>query len=54
MGATLFFAGRFFCALMMTLAVSVSYDHRYHRIEHIEEQYDGPSMILFACWSTAV
>ncbi|KRZ62213.1 hypothetical protein T02_10238 [Trichinella nativa] len=71
MGATLFFAGRFFCALMMTLAVSVSYDHReqeqtifsgmfpfrfrsffvifhlgYHRIEHIEEQYDGPSMIF--------
>ncbi|KRX83327.1 hypothetical protein T06_8537 [Trichinella sp. T6] len=47
-------AGRFFCALMMTLAVSVSYDHReqeqtifrYHRIEHIEEQYDGPSMIF--------
>ncbi|KRZ88195.1 hypothetical protein T08_8454 [Trichinella sp. T8] len=54
MGATLFFAGRFFCALMMTLAVSVSYDHReqeqtifrYHRIEHIEEQYDGPSIIF--------
>ncbi|KRY26729.1 hypothetical protein T01_15206, partial [Trichinella spiralis] len=54
MGATLFSAGRFFCGLMMTLAISVSYEHRCHRMEHIEEQYDGPSMILFACWSTAV